>query len=33
MQFSNFYGLGAFTLKQVDKYLWQAGKDCFPKQY
>lgn len=33
MQFSNFYGLGAFTLKQVDKYLWQAGKDYFPKQY
>ena len=33
MQFSNFFGLGSFTLKQIDKYLWQAGKDYFPKQY
>ncbi len=33
MQFSRFYGLENFTLKQIDKYLWQAGKDYFPKQY
>ena len=32
-QFSRFYGLDSFTLKQIDKYLWQAGKDYFPKQY
>ena len=32
-QFSRFYGLDSFTLKQIDKYLWQAGKDNFPKQY
>jgi len=33
MEFSRFYGLEDFTLKQIDKYLWQAGKDYFPKQY
>ncbi len=33
IQFSMFYGLEDFTLKQVDKYLWQAGKEYFPKQY
>ena len=32
-QFSDFYRLGNFTLKQLDKYLWQAGKHYFPKQY
>ena len=31
-QFSKFYGLDSFTLKQIDKYLWQAGKDYFLKQ-
>ncbi len=33
MEFSRFYGLAGFTLKEVDKYLWQAGKEYFPKQY
>lgn len=33
IRFGHFYKLGAFTLKQIDKYLWQAGKDYFPKQY
>lgn len=33
IQFRVFYGLERFTLKQVDKYLWQAGKYYFPKQY
>lgn len=33
IKFSKFYGLDAFTLKQVDQYLWQVGKDYFPKQY
>lgn len=32
-EFSRFYGLEDFTLKQVDKYLWQAGKKYFPKRY
>lgn len=31
LEFRKFYGLGAFTLKQIDKYLWQAGKKYFPK--
>jgi len=31
MEFSRFYGLEGFTLKEVDKYLWQAGKkNTFP---
>jgi len=33
IQFRNFYGLEEFTLKEIDKYLWQAGKKYFPKQY
>jgi hypothetical protein len=33
MEFSRFYGLEGFTLKEVDKYLWQAGKEYFPRQY
>ena len=32
-QFSRFYGLDSFSLKQIDKYLWQAGKEYFPKKY
>ena len=31
-QFSNHYGLDSFNLKEIDKYLWQAGKDNFSKQ-
>lgn len=33
MEFRKFYMLEDFSLKEVDKYLWQAGKDCFPKNY
>jgi hypothetical protein len=33
IQFRKFYGLEKFTIKQIDKYLWQAGKKYFPKQY
>jgi hypothetical protein len=33
IEFSRFYGLEDFTLKQIDKYLWQAGKQYFPIQY
>lgn len=33
VEFSNFYGLTEFNLKQIDKYLWQAGKKYFPKSY
>jgi len=31
--FISFYGLDKFNLKEIDKYLWQAGKDYFPKKY
>ena len=31
--FQKKYGLTRFTLKDIDKYLWQAGKVYFPKKY
>lgn len=31
--FRKYYNLGSFNLKQIDKYLWQAGKEYFPKNY
>ena len=33
LQFMAFYGLNGFSLKQIDKYLWQIGKEYFPKKY
>ncbi|MFA6096365.1 MAG: hypothetical protein WC788_01910 [Candidatus Paceibacterota bacterium] len=33
IDFRKYYGLNEFTLKQVDKYLWQVGKKYFPKKY
>ena len=33
MDFSKAYSLDEFNLKQIDQYLWQFGKDVFPKQY
>lgn len=27
--FRSFYGLEAFSIKQIDKYLWQLGKEAF----
>jgi hypothetical protein len=32
MAFQN-YTLTQYSLKQIDKYLWQAGKKYFPKKY
>ena len=32
IKFKEFYGLD-FSLKDIDKYLWQAGKKYFPKKY
>lgn len=32
-KFRIFYKLDSFDLKQIDKYLWQAGKKYFPKNY
>ena len=31
--FREAYNLQDFNLKQIDQYLWQFGKDVFPKQY
>ena len=31
-QFKEYYKLD-FSLKDIDKYLWQAGKKYFPKKY
>lgn len=31
--FRTFYGLDKYNLKQIDQYLWQLGKDYFPKNY
>ena len=33
LKFQNFLGLEDFTLKQLDKYLWQLGKYYFRKNY
>lgn len=33
IQFRYFYGLNQFNLKEIDKYLWQLGKEKFPKNY
>jgi hypothetical protein len=33
IQFRIFYNLTDFDLKQIDKYLWQLGKEKFPRKY
>ncbi len=33
IDFRAFYGLGRYDLKQIDKYIWQLGKEYFPKTY
>lgn len=33
IQFKHFYHLDKYGLKLLDKYLWQLGKDSFPKKY
>ncbi|OFX81528.1 MAG: hypothetical protein A2X20_06170 [Bacteroidetes bacterium GWE2_40_15] len=33
LDFRKFYGLESFNLKQIDQYLWQAGKEYFPKKF
>jgi hypothetical protein len=33
MQFREFYGLENYGLKEIDKYLWQFGKEYFPNDY
>ena len=31
--FRSYYGLEQLSLKEIDKYLWQFGKEYFPKSY
>lgn len=31
--FQRYYYLDAYTLKQLDRYLWLLGKEAFPKKY
>ncbi len=33
MSFRDYYGLDSYNLKQLDQYLWQLGKEYFPKSY
>lgn len=33
IQFQKAYGLEKYSIKDVDKYLWQLGKTYFPNQY
>lgn len=33
MEFRVFYGLDKYNLKQIDQYIWQLGKEYFPKNY
>jgi len=33
IDFRTFYGLDRYNLKQIDQYVWQLGKDYFPKNY
>ena len=33
LEFSKFYNLESYSLKDIDKYLWQLGKEKFPKKY
>ena len=33
IDFRGFYDLDTYNLKQIDQYVWQLGKDYFPKNY
>ena len=33
IEFQKFYNLEDYTLKEIDKFLWQHGKECFPRKY
>jgi len=33
LQLREFYHLEAYNLKDIDKYLWQLGKEKFLKKY
>ena len=31
--FKKFYSIDEYNLKDIDRYLWQLGKDYFPNKY
>jgi len=33
LDFKTFYNLDKFNLKEIDMYLWQVGKEKFPRKY
>lgn len=33
INFRSFYGLEDYSLKDIDRYLWQLGKEKFPNKY
>lgn len=33
MKFKKFYDIDKYNLRDIDKYLWIAGKEYFPKRY
>lgn len=32
-KFARYYGLEEYSMKDLDRYLWQLGKDYRPKTY
>ena len=33
LTFKKYYGIDDYNLKDIDRYLWQLGKEFFPKKY
>ena len=33
LEFKKFYNIEEYSLRDIDKYLWIAGKEYFPKKY
>ncbi|MBE5825243.1 MAG: hypothetical protein E7307_01265 [Butyrivibrio sp.] len=33
VHFADYYGIKGYGLKDLDRYLWQLGKEFFPKKY
>lgn len=33
IEFKKFYDINEYTLKEIDKYIWQLGKEYMPKNY
>lgn len=33
IEFKKFYKIDEYNLKDIDRYLWQLGKEYFPKKY